>query len=624
MTDAIPKSIAVEELELQSPLETPRYRINSRPDAAHSLFFQYLFFNEKTRKSPVVPPQYRTDISSNRGIPMLRLAAFALAVSAFLPLIAQQAAQTPAPPPTPVACPALKDLHLPDTTILRAEQYAAGEFPVSPQATAEMAAGAKYLPALCRVVAQLKPTSDSDIKMELWLPSEHWNGRFRGQGNGGFAGEIAYQLMGLAVIDGYASAGTDTGHTANFLGASWAANHPEKIADFGYRAVHLMTLRSKDLIAAYYGAPVKKSYFGACSDGGREALMEAQRFPADYDGILAGAPAYNWTALVTNALHNAEAQLATPESYIPPSKLPAISNAVLAACDGAGKAQDGVADGVLTDPPACRFKPSELLCKDADSDACLTAPQLKTLEAFYAGTHAADGKLIFPGYAMGGEADPGGWAPWITGDSLGKSLAFGFASGYFANMVYPPAKGEGKSGFDIKTASIDKSYADANRITAHDLNATDPNLKPFFDRGGKLILYHGWNDAAISPFSTIDYYNHLVAATGKQAAEANVRLYLVPGMDHCSSGPGADSFGQFGWLPTRGPDDPKRDAYFALEQWTEGGIAPVEIIAAKYAGGPTSNEVKMTRPLCPYPQIAKYKGTGDTTEAASFTCTAPR
>jgi len=482
---------------------------------------------------------------------MRRLAALALAFAS----CSLSSAQPPAP--APAACSALKDLHLPDTTIVKAEQYAAGEFPVAPQATPEMAADTKYLPALCRVVVQLTPTPDSDIKMELWLPAEHWNGRFRGQGNGGFAGQIPYQLIGLAVIDGYASAGTDTGHSATFISASWAAGHPEKIADFGYRAIHLMTLRSKDLIAAYYGTPARRSYFAACSDGGREALMEAQRFPTDYDGILAGAPAYNWTALVTNALHNAQAQLATPESYIPPSKLPAITSAVLAACDGldskAGKAQDGVADGILTDPPACRFKPEELLCKASDSDSCLTATQLKTLEAFYAGTRTTDGKLIFPGYAMGGEADPAGWTPWITGESVGKSLAFGFASGYFANMVYPPAKGETKSGFDIKTASIDKAYADANRITARDLNATDANLKPFFDRGGKLILYHGWSDAAISPFSTIDYYKHLVAASGKQATESSVRLYMVPGMDHCASGPGTDSFGQFGWLPTRGP-----------------------------------------------------------------------
>jgi feruloyl esterase len=521
-----------------------------------------------------------------------------------------------AQPSAPAACSALKELHLTNTTVVTAEPVAAGQLPVPAGAPPAMVQGAKLLPALCRVVAEITPTSDSKINIELWLP-EHWNGRFRGQGNGGFAGEIPYLNMAVAVGSGYATAGTDTGHAANFLDASWASGHPEKIADFGYRAIHLMTERSKELVAAYYGTAAKHSYFAACSDGGREALMEAQRFPADYDGILAGAPAYNWTALVTTGLHNSQALLATAESYIPASKLKAISDAVLAACDGSKG--DGVADGILAEPDRCAFKPSELLCKAGDADACLTAPQVKTLETIYAGTYSQDGKQIFPGFAKGGEADAGGWGPWIVGSKPRQSLAYGFATGYFGNMVYPATGGRS---FELKSASIDQAYADANRTTAKDLNATDPNLKPFLARGGKLILYHGWSDAAISPFSTIDYYNNLLSATGKQATETSVRLYMVPGMDHCFGGPGADSFGQFGWIPANGPDTPKRDAYLALEQWVEGGSAPAEIIATKYAGAPGSGEVKMARPICPYPEVAKYKGTGDTNQAASFVCSA--
>lgn len=536
---------------------------------------------------------------------MRRFAAFAFAFA----LAAQ--AQSPAP----TACSALAALHLGYTKIVKAEQYESGAFPVPPGSSASVVEELKYMPAVCRVVAEITPTADSSIKMELWLPAEHWNGRFRGQGNGGFAGEISYPALGLAIFGGYATAGTDTGHEANFIDATWAKGHPEKIADFGYRAIHLMTLRSKDLIAAYYGTPAKKSYFGACSDGGREALMEAQRFPTDYDGILAGAPANNWTALVTNSLHNAQVQLG-PGSYLPPSKLAAISSAVLKACDAPGKAQDGVSDGFLTDPRSCHFKPAELLCKADDSDSCLTAPQVKTLEALYAGGHSRDGKLIFPGYEVGGEADAGAWDTWITGNSLGRSAAFGFASSYFTNMVYP----ESKTPFDIKTASLDEALAAANRTTAADLNATDADLRPFIAHGGKLILYHGWSDPAISPLSTIDYYEKLLSTTGTKATEDNVRLYMAPGMDHCTGGPGPDSFGQFGWIPTRGPDDPKRDVYLALEKWTEGGMAPTEIIATKYAGGPASSDAKMTRPLCPYPQVAKYKGTGETSDAASFTC----
>jgi feruloyl esterase len=538
---------------------------------------------------------------------MRRFAAFA-----FLLTLAAHA-QSPAPG----ACAALLAQRLTDTRILKAEQYAAGEFPTAPGAPESVVRAAKYLPALCRVVAELTPTSDSSIRMELWMPVEHWNGRFRGQGNGGFAGEIPYQLMGLSVFDGYASAGTDTGHSANYIDATWANGHPEKIADFGYRAIHLMTVRSKELIAAYYGTAAKHSYFAACSDGGREALMEAQRFPADYDGILAGAPANNWTALVTNSLHNAQVQVATPESYVPSSKLAAITAAVMAKCDAKGTAVDGVADGILTDPRACHFKPSELLCKGADSDSCLTAPQVKTVEAFYVGGHTSDAKPIFPGYVVGGEADPGAWSTWITGSALGRSAAFGFSNSYFTNMVYPGALPP----FDLKTASLDEAFAAAKRKTAADLDANDANLKPFLAHGGKLILYHGWSDPAISPLSTIDYYNRLLTETGKQPTESSVRLYLAPGMDHCVGGPGPDSFNQFGWNPLHGPDDPKRDVYLALEQWTEGGAAPAEIIAAKYAGE-GSSEVKMTRPLCPYPKVAKYKGSGDTSKAESFACAA--
>ena len=523
---------------------------------------------------------------------------------------------------TPTACADLSKLKLPDTKVIRAEQYAAGEFRTDPAATAEVVAKAKLLPALCRIVAELTPTTDSSIKMELWMPVEHWNGKFRGQGNGGFAGDINYDLIGLSVFEGYASAGTDTGHSARFDHADWANGHPEKIADFGYRGIHLMTERSKQLIAAFYGNPAKHSYFAACSDGGREALMEAQRFPLDYDGILAGAPAYNWTGLVTNSLHNAQAQMETPESYIPASKLVAITSAALAACDK----NDGVEDGVIGDPTSCHFHPSTLLCKaDAkDTSSCLTAPQIKTLETFYAGSHTRDGKQIFPGYTAGGEVDPNGWGPWITGDTLGKSLAFAFPQGYFANMVYG---GEKAPAWDLKTASLDDAYKAANAKTAADLNSTDANLAPFISHGGKLILYHGWSDAAISPYSTIDYYQHLLSVTGKDATESSVRLYMAPGMDHCVGGPGPDSFGEYGWVPTHGPDDPKRDMYLSLEQWVEDRKAPAEIVATKFVSDPGAGPfheatAKTTRPLCPYPQVAKYDGKGDTNQASSFACVA--
>jgi feruloyl esterase len=291
----------------------------------------------------------------------------------------------------------------------------------------------------------------------------------------------------------------------------------------------------------------------------------------------------------------------------------------MAACDKL----DGVPDGIIADPTACHFHPSTLMCKaDAkDTSSCLTAPQIKTLEAFYSGARTRDGKQIFPGYAVGGEADPDGWQPWITGDAPGEGLTFFFANGYFGNMVYSGDK-PGASTWDLKTASVDDAYKAANAKTAADLNATDPNLAPFIAHGGKLILYHGWSDPAISPFSTIDYYNRIVAVTGKQGVESSVRLYMAPGMDHCTGGPGPSSFGQFGWLPFRGTDDSKHDAYLALEDWVEQGKAPAEIVASKFTGEGPAAKLKTTRPLCHYPQVAKYDGTGDPDKASSFACSA--
>ena len=246
------------------------------------------------------------------------------------------------------SCAAVAKLTLPDTQITKAERVEAGAFS-PPNARRETPAEIEiyqHLPAFCRVVATLTPSKDSDIKIEVWLPVSGWNGKFRGQGNGGFAGEIDYDHLAYSVAQGYASGGTDTGHSAGGIDASWALNHPEKVIDFGNRAMHEMTVKSKSIVEAFYGSAPKHSYLAACSDGGREALMEAQRFPADYDGILAGAPANNWTHLLTNAVVNAQALTATPASYIPPSKIPAISAAVLASCDKT----DGVADGIVSNP----------------------------------------------------------------------------------------------------------------------------------------------------------------------------------------------------------------------------------------------------------------------------------
>ncbi len=514
------------------------------------------------------------------------------------------------------SCEGLAQLQLPGAKILSAQTVAAGAFTPPSNISPRLARDPSFyktLPAFCRVVAEATPSADSSIKIEVWMPVNGqngggWNGKLRGRGNGGFAGEIGYQQLGIAVREGYATAGTDTGHSGGPPDATWAMGHPEKVTDFGYRGIHEMTRTAKAAIKAYYGKDPQHSYFGSCSNGGRQALMEAQRFPEDYDGILAGAAANFFTHLLTKALADAQATTLDPASYIPSSKLAAIARAVNAACD----AQDGVIDGILNDPRQCHFDPGTMLCKKGDSGKCLTAAQVTTLKKLYEGPNDAKGRKIFPGYLPGAEEGPGGWETWITGPAPGKSLLFTFSGGYFSNVVF------GKADWDYKDASVEQAGKAADEKTAQILNATEANLAAFKARGGKLILYHGWNDPAISALNTINYYNDVASKMGEQEREAFARLYMVPGMQHCGGGPGPDSFGQGGG----GAKDPQHNVELAVEQWVENGIAPAAIIAAKYEGGDPAKRVKMTRPLCPYPQIAKYKGRGATNDASNFVCTA--
>ena len=510
-------------------------------------------------------------------------------------------------------CESLAQLEMPGAKIHLAQTVAAGAFPLPSSATPWLAGSAdfyKTLAAFCRIVVEAKPSADSSIKIEVWMPLEGWSGKLQGQGNGGFAGEIGYFGLGLMLQKGYAAVGTDAGHSAGGTDASWALGHPEKVTDFGYRGIHEMTRIAKAVIQAFYGKNPQHSYFGGCSNGGRQALMEAQRFPEDYDGILAGAPANFWTHLLTKALADAQATTLDPASYIPSSKLPAIARAVNAACD----AQDGVTDGILNEPDKCHFDPQVLLCKDADSEKCLTAQQITALKKLYTGPSDANGRKIFPGYVPGAEDGQGAWEPWITGSAPGKSLLFAFGTGYFSNIVYE------KADWNYKQAKIDEAVKAADDKTTKTLNATDPNLAAFKARGGKLIFYHGWNDPAISALNTINYFESVASKMGRPETNAFVRLYLAPGMLHCAGGPGPDDFGQNG--PADGTD-PQHDMRLALEQWVEKGIAPSAIIATKKIGDDSSKSVKMTRPLCPYPQVAKYKGSGNSNDAGSFVCTAP-
>jgi TonB family protein len=500
-------------------------------------------------------------------------------------------------------CESLAALKLPDTTITLAQQVEAGAF-VPPPAFGMPAAATKSLPAFCRVAATLKPAKDSEIKMEVWLPLAGWNGKYRGEGNGGFAGSIFYPGLARALSAGYASASTDTGHSGSPIDSHWALGHPDKIVDFGWRAIHEMTVEAKSIIQAFYGDAPKKSYFAGCSNGGRQALMEAQRFPEDYDGIIAGAPANYWTKVFATFIWDVQAMQAEPGSYIGANKIPAIAKAVTAACD----ANDGVKDGVLNDPRTCHFDPKVLLCQQGDADSCLTAPQVAALKKIYDGPVNAAGKQMFPGFLPGGEEGEGGWATWIS-RGPGKDLQTVFAHGFYTNMI------SSKEPVDLKSISVETAVKLADDQQGQTFNAIDPNLKPFAARGGKLIIYHGWSDAALPPQASVNYYNSVEEALGPGKPTLFMRLFMVPGMQHCGEGPGANSFGQFA-----AAGDADHDLSLALERWVERGIAPDKLIATKFVDDKPEKGVAMTRPLCPYPQSAKYKGTGDTNNAASFEC----
>ncbi|PYT73678.1 MAG: tannase/feruloyl esterase family alpha/beta hydrolase [Acidobacteria bacterium] len=475
------------------------------------------------------------------------------------------------------SCEELAQLNLSNTTITSAETVAAGAFTPPANMTPSLANFYKQLPTFCRVTAVATPSADSHVKIEVWLPTRGWNGKFRGQGNGGFAGEIDYHSLGQAVSQGYAAAATDTGHAASGTDARWALGHPEKITDFAYRAIHEMTAVGKATVKAFYGDAPRHAYFASCSNGGRQALMEAQRFPEDYDGILAGAPANYWTHLLASALWDAHATTLDPASYIPTSKIPAIAHAVNEAW-------------------------------------CLTQPQVTALEKLYQGARDSKGRQVFPGFMPGGEEGGGGWPLWITGHGPGQGLLFAFGNGYFSDMVYNDAN------WNYKTAKLDDAVAASDEKFASVLNSTAPYTRAFASHGGKLIIYHGWNDAAISALNSIDYYETVRKTMGPAQTDSFLRLYMVPGMQHCGGGPGTDTFGQFGFSPQ---NDPQHNMYVALEQWVEKGSAPTLVIASRLDGQGPAAKVIETRPVCAYPQEAKYKGSGDTSDAANFVCAAP-
>jgi hypothetical protein len=498
-------------------------------------------------------------------------------------------------------CAGIRNLQLAETQVAVAETITSGVLEIAD------AAPLRGLPAFCRVAGEIRPSPDSRIRFEVWLPVQGWNGRLLGVGNGGFAGSIVYSQMASYLKRGFAVAGTDAGHQAESTDASWAYGHPEKVKDFGWRAVHLTAERAKQILQAYYSKAADKSYFDACSDGGREALMEAQRFPDDYDGILAGAPASSWSTMVPLGALRLQQLVGDPAAYIPDRKLPAIQRASLAACD----MLDGVKDGVIGDPAQCRFDPQVLLCKGDDALDCLTQPQIELLKALYAGFGGENDKLLFPGYSMGDETS---WSEWIVGEDPTASLGFRFFENYLRYMVGDPK-------VDPLTANVDGLVRQSKEKEAANLDATTPDLSRFAARGGKLILYHGWNDPAIPPANTVLYFEGVKKLMGSAKVEGFARLYMIPGMEHCIGGPGASLFGQYGTETVAGP---RYGLFDSLENWVEKGSPLDSVIATKFEAGPDGTmKAAFTRPLCAYPKIARYSGTGDANDAANFACIAP-
>ncbi|NGY04107.1 tannase/feruloyl esterase family alpha/beta hydrolase [Solimonas terrae] len=473
------------------------------------------------------------------------------------------------------------------------------------------------LPASCRVELRLHPSPESDIHVRVWLPeAQRWNGRFQGIGNGGFAGSIDTMSMTVALGAGYAVAATDTGHEGKDTDGSWALHRPDLIEDFGYRAIHETADVGQRLVAAYYGRDAQHRYFSSGSNGGREALMEAQRFPDDYDGILAGCPAADGTALLATHAWIQQTQLKDPAAWIPPAKLHAIAAAMLAACD----TLDGVKDGLIEDPRRCDFKPESMQCKGKDGDDCLTAAQVHSLEAIQSGPGQVGDRLL-PGFEPGGE-NSDLYKQWITGSRPRTSTGYIYSL-EFNRYLIRQDPGWRLEQFDV---ARDLAFAD-HGIMGQVYNATSPDLARFAAHGGKLILYHGWNDPALPPQKTIQYYQSVQARLGTDAVQGFVRLYMVPGMEHCFGGPGPNSLGQ---VPGGGDDRPGSDVNAALHRWVEQGVAPGAIIAAKYPGdlkpllAPSRSKPEMTRPLCPYPQFAKWSGHGSPDDAGNFHCELPQ
>jgi feruloyl esterase len=472
-------------------------------------------------------------------------------------------------------CEDLSKLSLPNATITVAQSVAAGAF------TAPGGRGANPfadLPAFCRVAATLKPTSDSNIKIEVWLPASGWNGKFEGVGNGVWNGNIDQNALATALRRGYATAGTDTGHEGG--GGPWMQNK-EKLIDYGYRSIHEMTAAARKIVDAFYGSAPKFAYFNACSSGGRQGMKEAQMFPEDYDGIVAGSPALNPTGRAAYGIRVAQIVHKDDASFIPQAKFAAIHDAALQACD----ALDGVTDRVITNPRACKFDPAVIACKAGeDTNACLTPAQVASARALYQPFVNPRTKQV-----IHASLEPGSELGWNV---FAGPQPFGTALQYFQFMA------SNNPEVDYKSLNFDDPATLAT-LDNDIVNAKSTDLKKFVARGGKLIQYHGWSDPQIPPGGTVAYYEDVAKLLGSSVKDS-YRLFMVPGMNHCGGGDGPATF----------------DMLTALEQWVEQKKSPDSIPASHVTNGAADR----TRILCPHPQVATFKGSGDPNDAKNYAC----
>lgn len=495
-----------------------------------------------------------------------------------LSLAALAALLTAAAPGTP--CLNLKVLAIPTVEIVSAAALAAGPFNAPGSRSPVM------LPAFCRVEVIARPANDSEIRFEVWIPpAGAWNGKFLGLGNNGFQGAISYADMAATLRRGYAAAGTDTGHTGDDL--RFAEGHPEKIVDWAYRAVHVMTETAKLIVRNHTGRFPERAYFNGCNTGGHQALMEAQRFPADYDGIIAGAPAADRVHEIIGYLGVWTATHKEEASLLPQASLQFITKSAVASCDKL----DGVQDGVIDDPRRCNFDVATLLCRGGSRE-CLTPEQVAAAKKVYARVHnPRTGERIFPGWPLGsegfGDGPNAGWGQMIN---IPEPRRVGFFKYFVFN----------DPGWDWRTFDFDGDVAYADGRMGF-ISAIARDLSAFKSRGGKLLMHAGWVDPILPAEDVVEYYEEVTRTMGGPAKTLPFfRLFMAPGMAHCSGGPGPSTF----------------DALPALEQWVEKGVAPQRIIAQRVS----SDVVERTRPLCPYPQVARWKGSGSTDIASNFVC----